>query len=401
MSMNVSYGRGEGGYTLTSTELAHLSGLRDALRTITLSVSEDVRATPGAGQEIYEYLLGLISFQFENNHGVPGGERHPKPGVDHAVFGWIEGALRVNGGEGFFADFIREIEGTSGSNVIDLSGTVVMGIELIDGREGNDNITGNDGDDIIIGGSGRDMLKGMGGDDIFYLFHSDSEYDSVNGGDGFDRMLGEFGNEIFRFHNFSGENTVELIDGGGGFNQIAGTDGSNVLDFSNTTLVNITQIMGFAGNDHIKGSAGNDVIYGGAGQDTVSGGAGDDRYWFSVGDGNDTIDNRAAGAADNDVLYIDDGTFDLGNLFFSNSGGDLLITIFSSNESIRIKGALQSEEYRLDQIIHEDVVLHADAIDELVSALAGFVPESGTEFSEAQRIEIVGVISTFFEPPSP
>jgi Ca2+-binding RTX toxin-like protein len=191
---------------------------------------------------------------------------------------------------------------------------------------------------------------------------------------------------------------VELIDGGGSFNQITGTDASNLLDFSGTMLINIGQIMGFAGNDNIKGSAGNDVIYGGTGQDTLSGGAGDDRYWFSLGDGNDTIDNRTAVVTDHDVLYLDDGAFDFSNLFFSNNSGDLLIRIFSSNESIRIKGALQNEQYRLDQIIHGNDVLSADDLDELVAALAGFVPANGTEFSETQRIEIAGVISGFFEP---
>ena len=64
------------------------------------------------GVPIYEKLLSWISDVEPTGSGQggnPTGTRLvPKPGVDPAVWRWIEGATKVNAGEGFFADFIRE-----------------------------------------------------------------------------------------------------------------------------------------------------------------------------------------------------------------------------------------------------------------------------------------------------
>jgi Ca2+-binding RTX toxin-like protein len=297
----------------------------------------------------------------------------------------------LEGGAGF-----NVIEGTDGANLIDLSGTEVSGIEHIDGLADNDNITGSDSAELIIGGLGRDTMQGRGGDDTFFIRFSDTEYDSVNGGDGADKVLGSVYEDTFRFHNFSGANTVEVIDGVEGVDVIAGTDGANVLDLSATTLINIDRILGLGGNDNIKGSVGNDKIHGGGGNDVLNGGEGSDTFFFATGDGNDTIDNRTAIATDQDQLFLDAG---LGDLHFSASSGDLLIKLLDTGDSIRIKGALLDPQHMLDGIYVGNEVLQADEADDLVAALAAIVPggPNGT-FTNAQRVEIVGIIEGFFDP---
>ncbi len=383
--------------------IARIEGL-DGNDNITGSSGRDI-ITGGLGRDTIKgeggddtFLLeGYEDTEYDSFSGGDGwDELLGGDGDDNFRFHNFSGANTVeslDGGGGW-----NGIEGTNGANVIDLSATAVANIVQIDGREGNDNITGSENDDVIIGGLGRDTLKGMGGNDTFWLYTADSEYDSVSGGDGADQLLGEFFDDTFRFHNFSGVNTVELIDGAYGWNTIAGTSGANVLDLSGTTLLNIGRIEGFDGNDNIKGSAGNDTIYGGVGQDTVAGGTGDDTYWFVIGDGADTIDNRTAGASDVDVLHLGGGDVGFNGVFFSQSSGDLLIKLLDSNETVRIKGALQNEQYRLDAIYLGQDVMLADEVDELVAALASFVPANGTAFSEAQRVEIAGIVSGYFEP---
>ncbi|MFG5384511.1 calcium-binding protein, partial [Yoonia sp. R2-816] len=45
------------------------------------------------------------------------------------------------------------------------------------------------------------------------------------------------------------------------------------------------------GDDLVLGSNGDDTFLGGVGNDTLKGGRGEDTYRYSLGDGNDTIDD--------------------------------------------------------------------------------------------------------------
>ncbi len=110
MTKFVTYFRGEGGYILTAEQRLELENLRNTLSAQVDSVS--TKADIGLGVPIYQMLLDLISYEVPITDGseeiVVDYERVPIAGVDAAVFRWIEGAVRVNGGDGFFADFIRE-----------------------------------------------------------------------------------------------------------------------------------------------------------------------------------------------------------------------------------------------------------------------------------------------------
>jgi Ca2+-binding RTX toxin-like protein len=75
-------------------------------------------------------------------------------------------------------DSIEKIDGKSGLNVIagtdvnnllDFTGTVLLGIHHIDGKAGDDDIRGSQGNDILIGDLGNDRLQGGAGNDL-YLF---------------------------------------------------------------------------------------------------------------------------------------------------------------------------------------------------------------------------------------
>jgi len=210
---------------------------------------------------------------------------------------------RIDGGAGY-----NVVAGTSVNNVIDLSGTELINIALVDGGAGNDTITGSAGNDVLQGGAGADTLSGGAGDDTF-LVNGDEGPDTFDGGAGFDTILGGAGDDVIRVSTFSGTNTVERIDGGAGYNIVAGTNVNNVIDLSATELVNIALVDGGAGNDTITGSSGNDVLQGGAGADTLFGGAGDDTFLVNGDEGPDTFDGGAGidtilGGAGDDVIRV-------------------------------------------------------------------------------------------------
>lgn len=67
---------------------------------------------------------------------------------------------------------------------------------------------------------------------------------------------------------------------------------SNTGDADDNLLIGLngdSNLIGNAGNDTLVGNNGNDTLDGGIGNDLLKGGAGDDTYIFTVGSGNDTI----------------------------------------------------------------------------------------------------------------
>ena len=70
----------------------------------------------------------------------------------------------IDGGAG-----TNTVAGTQYSNTLDLSGTNLNNIAVIDGGKGNDRITGSEGADVIIGGEGNDILSGGDGSDIYIM----------------------------------------------------------------------------------------------------------------------------------------------------------------------------------------------------------------------------------------
>lgn len=68
-----------------------------------------------------------------------------------------------------------KLSGSAAADIIDLSATVLTGIDSISGAAGNDTIIGSAWADRIVGGAGLDILSGGGGADVFaYSVISDS-----------------------------------------------------------------------------------------------------------------------------------------------------------------------------------------------------------------------------------
>lgn len=94
------YQRGNGGYTLSQSQVNQLSVLLDQQT----QLPED---QVGVGAVLYNQLLADISQPVL----APDGQTWttgPLPGVDLAVWSWINGAASINAGIGFASDFIRK-----------------------------------------------------------------------------------------------------------------------------------------------------------------------------------------------------------------------------------------------------------------------------------------------------
>ena len=192
----------------------------------------------------------------------------------------------------------KALAGTSGNDVL----TGYSSSDLIEGMSGDDVISGGDGDDQLIGGEGLDRLYGQNGNDV------------LSGGVGQDRLYGEYGNDI--------------LDGGEGADSLDGGYGAD-------------QLLGGAGNDLLDGGADDDQLVGGAGDDTLEGGFGDDRYYFTRGDGKDTI--RDIGG--HNTIYVSD--LSLSEVYFRRDGASLVILFVTS----------QSDEIRLEDFFDVDTGL--------------------------------------------
>lgn len=190
-----------------------------------------------------------------------------------------------------------------------LAEATTSGDDVIFGYNGNDTLRGGQGDDILDGGAGDDLYiwaRGDGHDTIIEGTGGNfSTFDTLKleGINPSDVTITRNGNDVTLTIS---ESAPGVGDGGSvllkesfddwfarGVEQIVFDDGT-VWTQSTIRTALITS-AGTPGDDVINGSNADDVISGGAGDDILSGGAGNDTYIYSRGDGNDIIDEGAAG----------------------------------------------------------------------------------------------------------
>ena len=209
-----------------------------------------------------------------------------------------------------------DIVGDNGNN--QLTGDIVSGANVLEGRGGDDILRGGGGDDTLNGGIGLDEMYGEDGDDTLIIAAGDVNYQAevIDGGNGNDTLYLDGVN----FHVFGlGNSTlvgIEIIDFEDGvmnqsvFLDISGAqaagmanlavDGNDSVDSYEQITINMTAIttLSLAGwtfanwggqNDQVRisGTSGNDIITGSSVADLISGRAGDDT--LNGGDGDDIL----------------------------------------------------------------------------------------------------------------
>jgi Ca2+-binding RTX toxin-like protein len=118
---------------------------------------------------------------------------------------------------------------------------------------------------------------------------------------------------------------------------VDGDSNKNTLNGSNDDDV----INGYGGNDKLNGMNGDDQLTGGTGNDTLVGAAGSDTYYFSLGDGQDTIydyDSKAGdGSADaTDVILFGTGITAEDLTIRREVDGDMAISIADSTDTVTV-----------------------------------------------------------------
>jgi len=222
------------------------------------------------GNDVFDE--GALTNGSDTINGGAGTDRVTYTGRTNAVTIKLDGTLtsgEANEKDKIMAD-VENATGGAGADTI--VGSAVDNV--LDGGAGDDTISGGLGNDTLIGGLGNDTLKGEAGDDTFDEGAATSGDDTIVGGAGTDTVdYSARTNDLVVVMDgvtSSGETgeadkialDVENLKGGAGADHLTG----NLLD---------NQIEGGAGVDTIAGLDGDDVIDGGAGADVIDCGLGD------------------------------------------------------------------------------------------------------------------------------
>ena len=226
------------------------------------------------------------------------------------------------------------------------------------GLAGNDTLIGNNGSDLLIGGAGDDILQGGLGDDIYRFGLGDgndvlSESSETGSYDVLELTGLALSDVRFVQETTSDDLVIELSDGSSLrlVDQLEHytTVGSNIIfssreivevvrfddgtELSPLNLLNLARVYGSDGDDNLTGTINSESFDAGLGDDILTGGAGRDNYYWSIGDGNDVINDGSDYSAENRLVLTDvhrDGAI------LSRDGNNLLVTIVSSEEIITI-----------------------------------------------------------------
>ncbi|MHC9063885.1 putative Ig domain-containing protein, partial [Nitrospira sp. CMX1] len=223
---------------------------------------------------------------------------------------------------------------TLGANVENLT---LMGTASING-------TGSSANNVLVGNSGNNTLDGLSGDD------------TITAGAGADTLLGRSGNDVLK-----GEDGTDTLDGG------AGND----------------QLFGGTGNDIITGGSGADQFTGGAGNDTLIGNSGNDLYYFSRGDGQDTIIDSDPFRSSQDRTVFGE-TINPLDLIISRQANDLRLAVHGSADQVTIRDWYLSPNSRIETVqAGNGTLLLSSQVDQLIQAMASFTQQSGLTWDQA------------------
>lgn len=258
----------------------------------------------------------------------------------------------------------------------------LTGTDHIDGT-GNElaNILiGNSGNNVLNGGGGADRMVGGAGDDSYIV---DSLGDTV-----IETLAGVAGGMDLVQSAVTytlGANVENLTLTGTGNSNGTGNALDNVLIGNNGDNV----LAGLAGHDHLNGGDGADLLLGGLGDDelegndgndTVNGGLGNDTYEFSLGHGQDLVQDNGGTA---DRLSFHSGIDPL-EVVLSRQANDLRIAIQGTSDHVTIQNWYTSSANRIETIeAGNGQVLLSTQVEQLIQAMAAFTTQTGLTWEQA------------------
>ena len=175
-----------------------------------------------------------------------------------------------------------------------------------------------------------------------------------------------------------GSSSDDALSSGAGNHILEGLNGDDIL--SSTSSNNL--LYSGAGNSLLTGGSGNDLFVGGPGNETILLGQGADVIDFNVGDGQDTIVD--AGANQDSTLSLG-GAVQYGDLAFSQSGNDLILTAGSTDQ-------ISFKDWYTDSTNHSVANLQV-----ITGAMSGYDPDSSDVLlnKKIEQFDFAGLVNRF------
>ncbi|MEB6390049.1 calcium-binding protein, partial [Kluyvera ascorbata] len=148
----------------------------------------------------------------------------------------------------------------------------------------------------------------------------------------------------------------DAVTGGAGIDLLYGEAGDDTLKGGN----NDDRLYGGEGNDTLDGGNGADTLTGSTGNDTLKGGYGSDTYFFSAGDGKDSLYEGSSNAGDVDTLRFGEGIRPEDVILQRKITNGLsandrqIISFRDSTDSITIDNFFTAERYQVEAVIFAD-----------------------------------------------
>lgn len=278
----------------------------------------------------------------------------------------------------------------TGSNAVNATGNDLN--NLLEGNQGINILNGKAGDDTLYGGAGDDQLLGDAGNDS--LSGGDGA-DRLDGGIGADSMIGGAGNDTY-VRNNSGDVIVEQANEG--IDTVESSISYTLGDHAEHVILTGTSSTNATGNtldNQITGNSAANLLDGRAGQDVMIGGLGNDSYRFKRNYGQDTIVDVDSTTGNQDQVLL--GTdIDADQIWLSQSGNDLVLSIIGTTDQLTIQGWYAGAEYQVEQLVAgSNLTLSAANVQNLVNAMSTMTPPAlgQTELSATQHSQLDSVIA--------
>jgi hypothetical protein len=302
----------------------------------------------------------------------------------------------------------------AGNGVGDTLYAGILGNNTLIGGNGGDTFYLGGGIDTVIGGSGSDTfivqngtlaagssIQGGSGQSVLQAYSADITGVTISGVQALvtrrivlsAAQFAEFAEFTATGSYWDGGSSIQAATGGtydlssktviGGFNMFANSNDGTTLIGNNVD--NQFFYASSSGNDTLQAGNGNgDVLYAGGGRDILAAGTGDDTlyansgyltyttYQFGTSFGQDVVYNYGGSSAKGEIDFT--GGVSLQDLWFTQSGNDLVLRLLGTNETVTVSGWFSGNAGAEVQYIKtaDGLQLTPDAVSQLVSAMASY-----------------------------
>jgi Haemolysin-type calcium binding protein related domain len=179
----------------------------------------------------------------------------------------------------------------------------------------------------------------------------------------------------------SGVNTIKMT----GLSQLLDVLEAGLESGDLATVNDLFSVVGnqMSGNDTItytNNSGTGMSFYGSPGNDTLNGGIGNDTFLFSLGDGQDLVQDNSGSA---DKMLFEGGINPL-DLVISRQANDLRLAIHGSADQITVQNWYTSSVNQTETIqAGNGQTLLSTQVDQLIQAMASFTQQTGLSWDQA------------------